>query len=128
MDIVIEERLARQDQELSELTRTLRGFNGTPGVMQILAKFEISLESLKATVERDRADTKEKLEDIQASLNSIVQDRKAVAIEKKASDDQPVTFNQIIGKVYNDFGKPVLIALLLYLLITIMPKIFVLLP
>jgi hypothetical protein len=106
-------RFDSQDEHIAELTRTVRGFNGTPGLMQRFERVETLLIAMQQSL--DDLATAAKL--AAAPVTTTTTTTTILA------DDKPVTFNQIVGRMYNDFGKPILVAVVVYLLLTFMPQI-----
>jgi hypothetical protein len=101
-----QERFQAQDEHIAELTRTVRGFNGTPGVMERLGKIE--------TVQTGQSEI---LNEIHKLLTTIPP---AVESEEKKG----LTKNQL-AMIALKFLQPVATAVLIWALLTFIPSLMV---
>lgn len=104
------ERFNLQDEHIAELTRTVRGFNGTPGIMERLGKIETS----QAEQSRMITDLGETIDAIHVLLTTIPKP------EPVSDDKKGLTKDQLAALVLG-LMKPVLTALIIWVMLTFFP-------
>lgn len=113
-----EKRFADQDAQIAELTRSLRGFNGTPGVMERLASMETRLSNTETIAKEINS----KIEQLLNQPKTAPAEAKQKPDDNKTDDDKPLTKNQLSGMVVKFMG-PVATAVIIWALLTFFPSV-----
>jgi hypothetical protein len=103
---VWEQRFAELTGQIAELTRSLRGFNGTPGVMERLVGIETMVREINGKVEKQQPVK----EPVTASAPA----------QESPSKDKPLTKSQLAVMAL-EFLKPVATAVIIWALLTFFP-------
>lgn len=111
---------------VDDLSRTMRGYNGTDGITQRMARMETSIISVNQKVDELSTLMKEH-NNLHISHQSIVTMpiSQQITAPEVTADDRPVTLNQLLARIWNDIGKPVFTAVVLFALIELFPKIYI---
>jgi hypothetical protein len=122
-DLVLESwnrRCDFQSDQIAELTRTVRGFNGTPGLVERLARIETVMAQQVATL----AEQKTMLSEMHGMLTGLAvakPEPAAVETPKKAEEAQVVT-KGALALMAVDFGKTIVMAVVVWALLTLGPE------
>jgi hypothetical protein len=115
------ERLfAFQGEQVTELVRTVRGFNGTPGLTERMAK----LETVIGQQGESLTEQKTMLSEIHGMLTGLAvakPEPAAVETPKKAEEAQVVT-KGALALMAVDFGRTIVTAVVVWALLTLGPE------
>lgn len=105
-------RLKSVEENVKELNRTVRGSNGDKGLVAEVYLLTKRIEEFVASASKEREEVKE--ERRLDRIESQEKDRES----KRENDDDFITWKWLIEKA----GMPVAIAFILWLLLTVLPK------
>ena len=104
-----EDRFRGQSKQIEELTQTVRGYNGTPGVMERLGKIETNQENQNKMI----ADQSKTIDAIHLLLTP-----------KQEEDKKGLTKDQLAAMVLG-LAKPIITAVIIWVLLTLFPQLLV---
>lgn len=116
------ERLfAFQGEQVAELVRTVRGFNGTPGLMERMTRMETVMAQLATSLAEQKAVLSE-MHGVLQGLASVKTVAAAEPVEPKNPEEAQVVTKGGLALMTVDFGKTIVTAVVVWALLTLGPE------
>lgn len=114
----LEQKISDNSAAIDALTRTLRGFNGTPGIVSIteqVREWIVATNSRLAEIERRNTELEERVEQISKSVGEISGDLRRIegvvvkldAFARQPEESDSITFRWLVEKVVLPIVLPI---------------------